>query len=136
MKHMYNDVLRSRDNLQTALRLTMAGLAEFPLGTAVAVRGLSGAVVGALLQAAGRRVFYVRKGADPSHTHCAVVEPEKGSGEFKYVIVDDFSVSGATVKAIVRAMCCETRGQHVGCVFYAPQSQSHPAPLVWHVKKA
>lgn len=73
---------------------------------AIAVRGMSGATVGAIIaHALGKDLILVRKpevgpGSEESHTRRKVEGPLNRTPLARYLIVDDFEVTGTTITAI------------------------------------
>lgn len=90
-------------------------LRRFPRSVGLVFRGVSGMVVG--IRAADktkRHYAIVRKSKNNNHSSRLV----EGFRPKKYIIVDDFICSGATVRAIVKAMDNETCGKCVGVILY------------------
>lgn len=117
--------------LRVAVRRVKQALRrDFPPGVVLAVRGLSGTTVGAVLAYHGYPVVYVRKpGTNPaSHGHVLAEGPRTAlTARVRYVIVDDFSSTGATMRAIEKAM----PGRCLGAVLYAGDWSRHCLTLLY-----
>lgn len=111
-KHVSSNYLHCVFNLeqyQKVIEKLASDIATFKYNNkvridAIAIRGMSGALVGGALSAAtGIPLLCIRKGRQ-SHSYCRVegVVNADDKGVMNYVIVDDLICSGGTVNAIIR----------------------------------
>ncbi len=88
-----------------------------PTATAIAVRGMSGAVIGGLISAfSGLPLIIVRKDDDQRHGYYNVQGPRDFVGD--YVIVDDLIDSGLTIDKIMLQINHETTAMCIGIFLY------------------
>ena len=89
-------------------RVRIAGLGAFD---AIAFTGLSGSVIaGAISIAMDKYLYCVRKSTENRHSDYAVEGPATG---LRYVIIDDFISTGATIKRVIEMVGAHTDGQAV-----------------------
>jgi hypothetical protein len=98
----YNSAFLSGDRINTATEWTKHLIDKNDLKfDAIAVRGISGMIIGAPLAAnLGKPLIVVRKPSEKSHGEPVEV-PTLLPGKFRYIIIDDMIASGETVRSIV-----------------------------------
>lgn len=80
---------------------------------AIAVRGVSGLIVGPAVAAAlHKQLIVVRKSLDDSHAD--VLTEGEPYDDYRYIVLDDFICSGDSIRAVKRAL----RGLHVKTYLY------------------
>lgn len=88
----------------------------------IAVTGMSGVMVGAPIAVQiDKPIVLVRKDSDKSHSSRAI----SGDARGKYLFVDDFISTGATVRRLIDALAPEG-GIMVGGYFYHHEMSSYP----------
>lgn len=93
-----------------------------PKPALIAVRGMSGALVGgAVSWMTGIPVAIVRKPEDTTHADGTVQGPKLGGGQ-TYVVLDDFVATGSTVSAIMNAMHTDGKHRCIAVVLYAQKA--------------
>jgi adenine/guanine phosphoribosyltransferase-like PRPP-binding protein len=86
----------------------------------IAFSGVSGALIAPLIaDRLGKHLTVIRKRPEQERAHSS--RPCEGwcDPQAKYIIVDDFLDTGATVRRIWRAMCDRNAGHCVGIFLYA-----------------
>lgn len=106
---------RKRPKLIKALVKAIKEHETFPQCEAVAVRGISGLLVGPeVAQKLGKPLAVCRKPKDGSHA-CVIVECCSPCD--RYIIVDDITSTGGTVRAIIDAMEADLKATKPLAVF-------------------
>lgn len=131
--YLYNPLFHMESTLTNAANKIMNGFDYTGWGTVeqpkkepiefdtIACTGVSGIVIGlALAQRMGRKVAIVRKNGDGTHSGNRIEAncfPEEIG---KYIIVDDLTESGKTIKRIVTALKkhAPRKTKHVATYFY------------------
>lgn len=98
--------------IKVALRLLRKREKEFD---AIAVRGVSGLVVGPLLaHTLKKHLIVVRKPSEKADSHAdQLIEGPTTDTQIRYLIVDDFISNGSTVRKIVEEIAKLDGGKHV-----------------------
>lgn len=115
----YQNHLHKPDYLLAAARWVVSELARYaPTAQAIVARGMSGVVVASVASAlSGKPLIIIRKPEDKHHAYNRVQGPYGFHGP--YVVVDDFSESGSTLKEILSACATADAGECVGIFLYA-----------------
>ncbi len=113
------------DRRQRALRNIITGLTPYSgQFEAIAVRGLSGTIMGTLVSHfMSKGLIVVRKAGEMGHG----MSVEGASRFTRYIILDDFVCSGSTIQAIIdaiRGRTCNQKAAPVACYFYGDQSSA------------
>lgn len=140
IRRTHSDYLHGALDSEARIRIVDSGLAilrtwETPF-EAVAVRGFSGATVGAILaHALGKALIIVRKHGEPTHATDSVEGALDWDPLARYLIIDDFVSSGATVRAIREAI--GSRAEYVGTYQWQREEfyTCGPAERAWSREK-
>lgn len=103
----------------------------------IAVRGVSGAVMGGCLSGqTGKQLTVVRKRGVDSHKECHGQCEGLQHGPHKYIIVDDFVSSGATLAHIISEIqLCNPEAECVGFIVYHEEKSNTFVPCYGDVIK-
>jgi len=103
----------------------------------IAVRGVSGVIVGAPVAVLlGKPLIIVRKDDELSHAHNNAHRVSNGrfAGR-RYLILDDFTITGATIQEIEAQMTAHTPAQAAAWYLYGNDSAQYtiirPNPVLW-----
>ena len=136
--YLYNPLFHMESTLTNAANTIVRGFIStdgsaeykrFDFDTIVCT-GISGVIFGVqLAQRMGRKVAIVRKDGDGSHSTNRVEANCFPNEIGKYVIVDDLTETGATVKRVVAAMKkhAPRKTEHVATYLYSYNMLSRPA---------
>lgn len=103
----------------------------------IAVRGVSGVIVGAPVSILmGKPLIIVRKDDELSHAHNNARRVSNGrlAGR-RYLVLDDFIITGATIREIEDQMTAHTPAQAAAWYLYGSDSAQYtiirPNPVLW-----
>lgn len=131
----YFDTVLSGENRDNAVEDCLDAIRTMPTPPEfVAVRGLSGAVIGSLVaDRLGLPLVVVRKNCElspNSHTSNRLAGARDELDGRGYVIVDDFVASGSTVDSIVAGIRCKLRrAEPLGVVCYKSPDDARKAGM-------
>ncbi len=116
----YTDPIRVQNHVREAIANLTPHLASFD---AIAVSGLSGTVIGAIVgHALNKPVIYIRKG-ESCHSLNVVEGPQWQQHRFNYIFLDDFKGSEETERRVSEHMRIEyPLCSRFGCYLYHWQS--------------
>jgi orotate phosphoribosyltransferase len=94
---------------RTVLKRTRVRIADLGAFDAIAFTGLSGSIIaGAVALSMDKYLYCVRKSNESRHSDHVVEGPATG---LRYVILDDFISTGATIERIIEMVSAHTEGK-------------------------